>query len=189
MSLSSEDLDRLHREALEAAREAYNAVVGQDGGHKMTVGKHEAKNHAHLKSVIEEADAACPRAADTLRWLLWHRVLEAQRMAETAAEGVGEESLRPKPVFRYAHVEGGTREEMRANARKSRISDYGDAVIVVINEGDLFRGECIEGERDLREPVKVDLKLSSADFPAVPAGASAEPVEGQDTDKADPKKD
>lgn len=163
MSISREELRRLHREAVAAAEEAYNAVVGGDSGRKMTVGKHEAKNHAHLKSVLEEADEVCPKAADTIRWLIWHGVLKAQQMASF----VEDEDAQgwPKPVFRYANVEGETLDEVRANARESKLRDYGDAVIVVINEGDLIHGECIEGKRDSRDPVKIAVNLSSDDFP------------------------
>lgn len=50
----------------------------------MTVGKHEASNHVHLQRVLAEADETCPHAADTIRWLLWHDVLDAQMMHSMA---------------------------------------------------------------------------------------------------------
>ena len=59
-------------------RERHNAVIGIKPDRKATVGKHEARNYVHLEQVLKEADAACPRAADTIRWLLWHEILDAQ---------------------------------------------------------------------------------------------------------------
>ena len=77
----------------EVRREGNNSVIRADVGRKVTVGKHEAHNYAHLKAVIAEADEACPRAADTIRWLLWHEIVDAQwylHMAEMAADPIQE---------------------------------------------------------------------------------------------------
>ena len=82
--LSSDEMQKQHRMAVEAARDRFKTVVGDHAGQAVTVGKHEAMNYVHLKTVIAEADELCPRAADTLRWFLWHDVLEAQRMASMA---------------------------------------------------------------------------------------------------------
>lgn len=59
-------------------RDRNNAIIGIKPDRKVTVGKHEARNYAHLSAVLKEADDACPRAADTIRWLLWHEILDAQ---------------------------------------------------------------------------------------------------------------
>ncbi|EPX84782.1 hypothetical protein Salmuc_01355 [Salipiger mucosus DSM 16094] len=34
--------------------------------------------------MIAEADEACPRAAETIRWLIWHSVLDLVRMKQIA---------------------------------------------------------------------------------------------------------
>ncbi|MEO1108299.1 MAG: hypothetical protein AAFX90_10285 [Pseudomonadota bacterium] len=67
-----------HKQREDGARETLIAIGKSD--RPMTVGKHEAKNHNHLKSVLAEADEVCPRAADTIRWLFWHECLDAQLM-------------------------------------------------------------------------------------------------------------
>ena len=59
-------------------RERHNAIIGTKPDRKVTVGKHEARNYVHLEAVLKEADETCPRAADTIRWLLWHEILDAQ---------------------------------------------------------------------------------------------------------------
>lgn len=60
------------------ARNRGNAVIRDAAKKTSTVGKHEARNYAHLRAVLEEADKSCPRAADTIRWLIWHEILDAQ---------------------------------------------------------------------------------------------------------------
>lgn len=65
-------------EALE--REGLAQVLADRPDGPAVVGKHEAKNWVHLRAVISEAQDACPRAAETIRWLLWHGVLDAQRV-------------------------------------------------------------------------------------------------------------
>ena len=59
-------------------REGNNLVISSAVGKPTTVGKHEARNRKHLASVLAEADQSCPRAADTIRWLLWHEIIDAQ---------------------------------------------------------------------------------------------------------------
>lgn len=66
------------REGEQNARDRHNAVIGIKPDRKATVGKHEARNYVHLSAVLKEADKTCPRAADTIRWLLWHEVVDAQ---------------------------------------------------------------------------------------------------------------
>lgn len=56
----------------------YNHLLSKFPKRKSTVGKHEAQNYIHLEKVLEEADQSCPKAADTIRWLLWHDILDAQ---------------------------------------------------------------------------------------------------------------
>ena len=65
-------------------RERHNAIIGIKPDRKATVGKHEARNHAHLERVLREADEACPLAADTIRWLLWHEIVDAQWVVNMA---------------------------------------------------------------------------------------------------------
>lgn len=60
------------------SRERYNRLLANFPDRKSTVGKHEARNYIHLEKVLEEADKTCPKAADTIRWLLWHEILDAQ---------------------------------------------------------------------------------------------------------------
>jgi hypothetical protein len=60
------------------AHENYNRILAIIPDHKPTVGKHEAITHAHLANVLAEADKSCPKAADTIRWILWHNILNAQ---------------------------------------------------------------------------------------------------------------
>ena len=74
------------REAI--SRERYNLLLVNFPKRKSTVGKHEAQNYVHLENVLKEADKSCPKAADTIRWLLWHDILDAQwymHMAEMLA--------------------------------------------------------------------------------------------------------
>ena len=66
------------RQREQSTRERGNVVIRNAAKTTSSVGKHEARNYAHLLSVLEEADAACPRAADTIRWLIWHEILDAQ---------------------------------------------------------------------------------------------------------------
>ena len=73
----------------EGARETYKEVVGSDVGRTMTVSKHVASNHVHLRNVIAEADEQCPRAADTIRWMLWHNVLRVNRIANMVTDHSG----------------------------------------------------------------------------------------------------
>jgi hypothetical protein len=73
-------------EALE--RDGLTQVLAERPDGPAMVGKHEAKNWAHLRAVIAEAQDACPRAAETIRWLLWHGVLDAQRVM-LMAEDIG----------------------------------------------------------------------------------------------------
>lgn len=74
---ASEALDAFRR-VEENCRATQNAIAETLNGRKPTVGKHEAGNHVHLRNVLAEADEACPRAADTIRWLIWHKVVDAQ---------------------------------------------------------------------------------------------------------------
>ncbi len=60
------------------ARERGNRIISAKPDRKNTVGKHEARNYVHLEAVLAEADQACPRAADTIRWLIWHGIVDAQ---------------------------------------------------------------------------------------------------------------
>jgi hypothetical protein len=62
----------------ENIRERYNRLLANFPKRKSTVGKHEARNYIHLENVLEDADKSCPKAADTIRWLLWHDILDAQ---------------------------------------------------------------------------------------------------------------
>ncbi|MGC1494193.1 MAG: hypothetical protein WA790_00180 [Sulfitobacter sp.] len=66
------------RDVEQGTRERHNAIICIKPDRKATVGKHEARNYVHLEAVLKEADETCPRAADTIRWLLWHEILDAQ---------------------------------------------------------------------------------------------------------------
>jgi hypothetical protein len=79
--LTPAEIHQQHKQKADHAREAFHEVLGPKPKRKMTVGKHEAQNYVNLKNVIAEADEKCPKAADTIRWILWHDVLEADRMA------------------------------------------------------------------------------------------------------------
>lgn len=73
----SEALDAF-RNAEQNARDRYNPILANFPDRKPVVGKHEARNHVHLEETLAEADEKCPRAADTIRWLLWHDIVDAQ---------------------------------------------------------------------------------------------------------------
>ena len=87
---ASHELEAIRRYAQEVAgyeAETFYAVVGTYVGRKMTVGRDEAHNHVHLRGVIAEADKLCPRAADTIRRLLWrsaHNARQAELIATDA---------------------------------------------------------------------------------------------------------
>lgn len=84
----------------EGARETYKEVVGSDVGRTMTVSKHVATNHVHLRNVIAEADEQCPRAADTIRWMLWHNVLRVNRIGNMVAESPASSSQSAGWIYR-----------------------------------------------------------------------------------------
>lgn len=66
------------------AREGLEAIFKELPDRPALVGKHEAKNWNHLREVMAEAEKTCPRAADTIYWLLWHDVLRKQRVKRMA---------------------------------------------------------------------------------------------------------
>lgn len=72
------ELSKLFQEQEESLRERYNQILREFPDRKPVVGKHEALVVTHLKSVLKSADEDCPKAADTIRWLLWHDILTAQ---------------------------------------------------------------------------------------------------------------
>lgn len=83
------DIIKAFREVEKNVRDRHNEVIGVKPDRAATVGKHEARNYVHLSDVLAEADKSCPRAADTIRWLLWHEILDAQwamHMVEMIAE-------------------------------------------------------------------------------------------------------
>ena len=67
-----------------SARDGLKEVIDARPEGAAVVGKYEATNYGHLRSVIAEADEACPRAAETLRWLLWHNVMDITRIVQVA---------------------------------------------------------------------------------------------------------
>ena len=75
--LQSEAL-KAFQEVEKNTRERHNAINATRPKRPATVGKHEARNYVHLADVLAEADKQCPRAADTIRWLLWHEIVDAQ---------------------------------------------------------------------------------------------------------------
>jgi hypothetical protein len=81
----NEFISMLRREEASARGDLAKALADRPAG-PTAVGKHEAKNWTHLRTVISEAQDACPRAAETIRWLLWHSVLDAQRIMMIAED-------------------------------------------------------------------------------------------------------
>ncbi|WP_020042145.1 hypothetical protein [Salipiger mucosus] len=78
------DFQEMLARDLALEREGLEAVVDARPEGPAIVGKHQARNYTHLKAVIAEADEACPRAAETIRWLIWHSVLDLVRMKQIA---------------------------------------------------------------------------------------------------------
>lgn len=76
--MNKRDLVSAFRDCEQDSRDIAKTLLRDAPGRPSTVGKHEAKNVFHLEKVLKMADATCPEAADTLRWLLWHNVLRAQ---------------------------------------------------------------------------------------------------------------
>ena len=76
--MDADELIALFRSREKDTREGNSLVISDAVGKPSMVGKHEARNRVHLESVLAEADKECPRAADTIRWLLWHEILDAQ---------------------------------------------------------------------------------------------------------------
>lgn len=71
-----------HKETANEYRDRLNFVLGEYiEDFETSVGKHEARNWASLKDVYEEARKKCPRAADTIAWLLWWDIVNADRFA------------------------------------------------------------------------------------------------------------
>jgi hypothetical protein len=81
-----EDFRDMLRRDMQLDRDALAAVLAERPEGPALVGKHEAKNWVHLRAVIAEAQETCPRAAETIRWLLWHDVLYAQRVLMIAED-------------------------------------------------------------------------------------------------------
>lgn len=98
MKTISEIILEQHQKLVETARRRLDLILNEVPGNEMTVDKHEAETLEHLKQILTEADETCPRAADTIRWLIWHNVLEANRMQNLAMmqEGVNPVSDAPK---------------------------------------------------------------------------------------------
>lgn len=60
------------------------------------VGKHVAKNDAHIRSVLERLDRdGDAEAADTIAWLIWWNELSSVRMYEAWAKLAEAEGLAP----------------------------------------------------------------------------------------------
>ncbi|NDV51525.1 hypothetical protein [Salipiger sp. PrR003] len=75
-----------HKDTAKRYRERLEFVLdGKMTKEKVTVRKHEAVHPITLKSVYEEALEKCPRAADTILWLLWHAILDENRYAMLTA--------------------------------------------------------------------------------------------------------
>lgn len=76
------DAHKEHKEEAASARERLAFVLdGQTVTASGSVGKHRARNWQHLKEVYAEARESCPRAADTIAWLLWWDIGDADRLA------------------------------------------------------------------------------------------------------------
>lgn len=69
------------KEAAAHARKALAYACSDLPERQPTVGKHAARNHGHLRQVYQEALTSNPRFADTLAWILWHRVRDFDRLA------------------------------------------------------------------------------------------------------------
>lgn len=94
MTPAEQMLDFLQKE-YELDRRGFDAVVPK-GTKTPHVGKHEACNYAHLRAVIEEARETCPRAADTIVWLLWHRSLRSVRNLNVGEHLLGDDNNQAK---------------------------------------------------------------------------------------------
>lgn len=95
MKLSLEEFTKILKESEDHARRGLERIHSNLPDRPPLVGKHQAKNWNHLQEVLAEAETACPRAADTIYWLLWHDVLRCQRvrlMAEELITGSSEET-------------------------------------------------------------------------------------------------
>lgn len=165
--MSPELLHCVLRAEEKTAQYIFDQAVGAGVGPRPAIGRYEAKDPELVRSIIEEAEAACPRAADLIRQILQNKLIEAQRLVQFTTPP-GQAGELPEPVFRYTTVEGDTRDEMRANAQESKLSEHGDVVLIAISEGDLFRGDYIPGKRPARQQAEVVSKLSIEDFPQFP---------------------
>lgn len=75
------DAHREFKERAAEARKALHYVCGDLSKRVPTVGKHEARNHEHLRRIYAEAKDEFPRFADTLAWLLWRDIIDSDRLA------------------------------------------------------------------------------------------------------------
>lgn len=64
----------------DTARHHLDLIMKNKPDRPMTVGKHEAFNHKHIQDLITKADEVLPEASDTIRWLVWHKVLDFQTL-------------------------------------------------------------------------------------------------------------
>lgn len=76
--LSKADLHDQFKQSESLSRRALDHCVPK--GFKPTLGKHQAVNHEQMRRTIEKAATECPDAAAVITWLLWHKVLDDQRM-------------------------------------------------------------------------------------------------------------
>ncbi|CAM3780968.1 hypothetical protein [Litorimonas haliclonae] len=81
MSLSPTEMHEQIQRRLESAQEGLSRIMPKAKERKLTVGKYEASNWTHLEQVLSDADESCPRAADTIRWLIWWKALDLQTLA------------------------------------------------------------------------------------------------------------
>lgn len=81
LSSSKWDAHSEFKEAAAYARKAFTHACGDMIECKPTIGRHAARNHVYLRQVYQEALISNPRFAETLWWLLWHRIRDYDRLA------------------------------------------------------------------------------------------------------------
>ncbi|MFG1260084.1 hypothetical protein V5F79_22410 [Xanthobacter flavus] len=114
-------------------------------------------------------------------YALWHRGEVVWRSVDST----------PRPVFprpdwhtlRYQKITGRTFEEMRANAwRPNGIAHLGDALLVWVNEGDLYMVGATEVIADPSAPLRQVYQItnmSAPDFPPIPPPPTSEKTDAE----------
>lgn len=141
-SSSGWDAHSEFKEAAAYARKALTYACGDLTEGEPTIGRHAARNHVHLRQVYQEALISNPRFAETLWWLLWHRIRDYDRLASLTQPARTD----PKPSVENAPCPIAAREKRSA-------PDLTQVLRVIVG---LVEQACMGGANVGRWPERID---------------------------------